>query len=254
MELSCFGWVGGTGGGGGGGISGSGTANTVAMFTGATDIGDSCFYQSDTITSVSTIQAGVTDSFAIGLDNEIDIEQCYVFGARNQANTYSSNMLLGYDLSSIEIENVIIGNTNKFATQYKSGVIKTYVNRITEEQYAGLVATSDASGDRITLFKPNIKTVYLVEVYITCIKTGGTGAGTPNRGNSYILTAQVESFGGFATIGTIQNTYTYEVNTAYSVTLDGGGGFLNVVVVGDVDDDVSWNAFSKVYSVFPTTP
>ena len=250
MELSCFGWVGGTGGGGGGGVSGSGTANTIAMFVGATDIGDSCFYQSDTITSVSTIQAGVTDSFAIGLDNEIDIEQCYVFGARNQANTYSSNMLLGYDLTSTEIENVIIGNTNKFATQYaKSGVIKTYVNTITEEQYAGFVAISGAS--RITLFEPNQKTVYLVEVYITCIKTGGTGAGTIFRGNSYILTAQVELIGGVVTIGTIQNTYTYEVNTAYSVTLDGGGGFLNVVVVGDVDDDVSWNAFSKVYTNNP---
>jgi hypothetical protein len=254
MELSCFGWVGGTGGGGGGGISGSGTANTVAMFTGATSIGDSCFYQSDTITSVSTIQAGVTDSFAIGLDNEIDIEQCYVFGARNQANTYSSNMLLGYDLTSTEIENVIIGNTNKFATQYaKSGVIKTYVNTITEEQYAGFVATSDASAGRIILFTPIEKTVYLVEVYITCIKTGGTGAGTIFRGNSYILTAQVESIGGVATIGTIQNTYTYEVNTAYSVTLsDGGAGDLVVRVLGDVDDDVDWNAFSKVYSVFPT--
>jgi len=252
MELSCFGWVGGTGGGGGGGISGSGTANTVAMFTGATAIGDSCFYQSDTITSVSTIQAGVTDSFAIGVNNQIDIEQCYVFGARNQANTYSSNMLLGYDLSSIEIENVIIGNTNKFSTKYANGVIKTNVNTITEEQYAGFVATSDASGNRILLFEPNQKTVYLVEVYITCIKTGGTGAGTIFRGNSYILTAQVESIGGVATIGTIQNTYTYEVNTAYSVTLIDLGGFLAVRVVGDVDDDVRWNAFSKVYSVFPT--
>jgi hypothetical protein len=254
MELSCFGWVGGTGGGGGGGVSGSGTANTIAMFVGATDIGDSCFYQSDTITDVSAISAGVTDSFAIGISNQIDIEECYVFGARNTANTFSSNMLLGYDLTSDEATNVVIGNTDKTKSKYYQGSIKTNINAIPEEQYAGRANTSGVTGGRIPLFTPVQKTVYLVEVYITCIKTGGAGAGSLYKGNSYILTAQVEESGGVAIIGTIQNTYTYEQNTAYSVTLADGGGVLEVRVLGDVDDDVTWNAFSKVYSVFPQTP
>lgn len=250
MELSCFGWVGGTGGGGGGGVSGSGTANTIAMFVGATDIGDSCFYQSNTITDVSTINAGVTDSFAIGISNQIDIEECYVFGARNTANTFSSNMLLGYDLTS-EISSVVaIGNTNKVKSQYFQDSIRTNVNA-PEEQYGGQANTSGVTVGKIPLFTPVQKTVYLVEVYITCIKTGGAGAGSLFKGNSYILTAQVEESGGVAIIGTIQNTYTYEVNTAYSVTLADGGGLLEVRVTGDVDDDVTWNAFSKVYSVFP---
>jgi hypothetical protein len=249
MELSCFGWVGGTGGGGGGGVSGSGTANTIAMFVGATDIGDSCFYQSDTITDVSTINAGVTDSFAIGISNQIDIEECYVFGARNRANTLSSNMLLGYDLTSDEATNVVIGNSDFTKTKYGTSNVKSFVNKIPEEQYGGTANTDDASAGRITLFTPQARFNYLVEVYITCIKTGGTGAGSLYKGNSYILTAQVFESGGVAIIGTIQNTYTYEENTAYSVDLVDSGGDLAVRVTGDVDDDVVWNAFSKVYSV-----
>lgn len=249
MELSCFGWVGGTGGGGGGGISGSGTANTIAMFTGATDIGDSCFYQSDTITGTSAIQAGVTDSIAIGIGNAIDIENCYVFGERNTTNSFSQNMLLGYDLTSDEVENVVIGNSDLTKTKYGTSNVKSFVNNIPEEQYGGTANTTDATPLVIRLFQPKARHIYLVECYINCVKKAGTGAGSVNRGNSYILTAQVFQSGGVAIIGTIQNTYTYEVNTAYSVTLVDGAGYLAVEVTGDVDDDVTWNVFSKVYLV-----
>jgi hypothetical protein len=254
MELSCFGWVGGTGGGGGGGISGSGTANTVAMFTGATAIGDSCFYQSEVVTGTSSIASLLTDSFIVGVGNLIETDSSLIFGLSNSVSV-SKNILLGYSLTTAENEEVVIGNTDKTKSRYGLTFINNIVNNINEEQYAGFVSTSGVTGNKIPLFTPKAKTVYLVEVYITCIKTGGTGAGTIFRGNSYILTAQVESIGGVADIGTIQNTYTYEVNTAYSVTLsDGGAGDLVVRVLGDVDDDVDWNAFSKVYSVSAIAP
>lgn len=68
MELSCFGWVGGTGGGGGGGISGGGTVNYVAMFTpSGTEIGDAPIKIGDNFTRALPQNTG-TNSIAMGYD------------------------------------------------------------------------------------------------------------------------------------------------------------------------------------------
>lgn len=68
MELSCFGWVGGTGGGGGGGISGGGTVNYVAMFTpSGKEIGDAPIKIGDNKTRALPQNTG-TNSIAMGYD------------------------------------------------------------------------------------------------------------------------------------------------------------------------------------------
>ena len=80
MELSCFGWVGGTGGGGGGGISGGGTVNYVAMFTpSGTKIGD------------APIKIG--DNFDRALPQ----------------NTGFNSIAMGYDIVMSGLDNTLIG-------------------------------------------------------------------------------------------------------------------------------------------------
>lgn len=80
MELSCFGWVGGTGGGGGGGISGGGTVNYVAMFTpSGTEIGDA--------------------PIKIGDNKTRDLPQ----------NTGTNSIAMGYDILMSGLDNTLIG-------------------------------------------------------------------------------------------------------------------------------------------------
>jgi hypothetical protein len=84
MELSCFGWVGGTGGGGGGGISGGGTVNYVAMFTpSGTEIGDAPIKIGDNFTRALPQNTG-TNSIAMGYDIVM---------------SGLDNTLIGYDLA-----------------------------------------------------------------------------------------------------------------------------------------------------------
>lgn len=134
MELSCFGWVGGTGGGGGGGISGGGTVNYVAMFTpSGTEIGDAPIKIGDNFTRALPQNTG-TNSIAMGydilmsgLDNTL-IGYDLADGGGTEVYALGSRMYVtGNDPSNNSVFGVInIGFYNFFNPSGTSGIYAVY--------------------------------------------------------------------------------------------------------------------------------
>lgn len=124
------------------------------------------------------------------------------------------------------------------------------VANVTEDVSGATVNTTDATTTTLqTIAIPN-DSVVLIESRVTCRKTGGVGVGTTGQGNGYIRTAAYHNIGGVVTLsGSVQTSYTGESIVAFSCTLTISGSNVLVRVTGAVDDNVTWNAVTRLNKV-----
>jgi len=126
------------------------------------------------------------------------------------------------------------------------------VTNVTEDTSGGTIGTTDATANVTaqTIAIPTDKVVSL-ETTIVYRKTGGGGVGSVGDGTTIKLNSSVKNVAGTLTLDTIQNTYTGITNSiaGVSATYTISGSNILVSVTGVVNDNITWNAITKVNTV-----
>ena len=115
-----------------------------------------------------------------------------------------------------------------------------------QDVWANIASTSDATPTNIVSFTPTASTGYQVIAYITALKTDQSALGIYTRRAAF----RVSSGGAVTQVSTTQTIGTDIEDTAgWDATIDTSGGAIRVRVTGAAATAVEWSAFVYVFTV-----
>jgi len=122
-----------------------------------------------------------------------------------------------------------------------SAYIRNMLQLLTNDRLEATVATTDATVTTIDTINTISNTSLFLEAYVSARRTGGTG-GTPNDCATYIRRVKVKNDAGTVTLGTVQDGFTSEDQTAWDVTWAVSGTNVILQVTGAANNNVTWNS------------